>query len=1041
MRKNRSLFFCGLLFLLCNFAFPSHRAQEPDRSLSNFDTVLSRRETLAKLIEERARVPSGDDVAIVRVLNRITAANLKLHDLDAALTNANDSLSLARRLGSSKEGELLADTIALSASVHSRREESAIARELSREALALSRSLKYRRGEAQSLLYLGTAYSKLSKHSRAGKCLAQALPIWRELQDRQGEGSTLIVQGEIYILLDQPAQATTAFRQAEAIWRSVGNSQGLAATLLDLNFLGIRQGQWQSALALLYEAQKLVTDPEAEPLLAGQIAMSFGEVYEAYGQLQLALRYFRESLEHYDKGAHDLSYSIDARNKVGRVMARLGDFAGAKETIEEGLRLADERKLQSDLVIGLSHEDLGRVYLTAELYEQARLQFMLALDRFKEFEHQRPWARTQSYLGQTEHLLGNVRAANRGYRRALIGFKRISDYTNEAALCFGVGKLALQQGRLKQAGKYLGRSIELTEGLRENAASKDLRSSFLASVHDRYETYVEYLMALHTRQPRDGLHIKAFEASENGRARALLDSLANYQKEVRQVTNPLLLFEEEELQKQEQELSDSKSRFVSGGREPKAIASIDKQLADVRSRYETLQARINSSAKFVDLLRPRPLSYESIKAQITDAETSLVEYSLGTGQSLAWVVTQDGITVKELPNKAIINAAARTLISLLNNPELDSGYEGRLQASIDEVSRLVWEPISSQLQTKRLIIVPDGILHYIPFQILSASKTARVQLIDSFEIVNTPSASTLVHIRQQRKDRQAGARLLIGFGDPRFSADNFSNAAADANQRWSVPRATDNIDPANLPRLFYSKRELRAIEELAGEDSEFYLEYAATRNNLLHADLSSFRILHLVTHGVFDATQPELSGLFLSRVDAQGQPLDGFVGLADIYKLHARLDLVVLSACHSALATTVRGEGRVGLTRGFMYAGASSVVASLWKVDDEAGAELMRQFYVNMLQRGLSPSAALRTAQMTIREQPHWRSPYFWAGFTFEGEYNQQILRASPMVGSRNDTGIKVAVLVVLLSGTAYLCLRWARRGKQSKTIQHRRSK
>jgi len=162
-------------------------------------------------------------------------------------------------------------------------------------------------------------------------------------------------------------------------------------------------------------------------------------------------------------------------------------------------------------------------------------------------------------------------------------------------------------------------------------------------------------------------------------------------------------------------------------------------------------------------------------------------------------------------------------------------------------------------------------------------------------------------------------------------------------------------------------------------------------------------------------TRPENSGLFLSTVTRDGRPQNGFVGLEDIYGLRAPVSLVVLSACQTGLGKDVRGEGLIGLTRGFMYAGATSVVSSLWKVEDEVTAELMKHFYTNMLQRGMTPAAALRAAQNHIREQPQWRSPYYWAAFTFQGDYQQSIKVSSPTVMKIGEKRLVVVVISAML--------------------------
>ncbi len=1017
------------LLLACNLALASTLAQESLYPTATLTTVASRKQALSDLIAQRNAIDYPQNkIGFVRLTNSISDIYLLLRDFESALLEAKKSSRAARGIEGPEGGELLVDATILSGRAYIHLSDYHTSLRILNNALELSRTLGYRRGEAQSLTLLGVAYFHLAEVSKSEISHDQALKIWHDLKDKHGEAQTLMTQGVNLILQDKAAEATTALEKAETIWRDQGNSVELATALVNLNFLAIRQGQWQAALSRLSQAQNLLVDKEAEPYLAGQIAMSFGEAYEVYGQLETALSYFEEALFHYRDGARDKSATVDAGNKAARVRARLGDYSGAKEQIERGLLVA--AKIDSDLIVGLCHEDLGRVWLEEGKYEEARREFRTAIEYFERIRNRRPWARAQSFLGQTEYLLGNTEAAAGSYLKALRFFKEVPDYTNEAAVCFGMGKLELDRDQLHVAGEYLKRSIDLTEQLRENAASRELRSSFLGSVHDRYETYVEWLMAQHLKQPGLGLDVKAFEAAESGRARSLLDSLRDHQRELRQVADPALLAKEGELLKQEQQLLDERAKLLSAGGTSDELATLENDLTKVRAQNETLQAQLNSSLQFTNLVRPAPLSYSTIQKHLTDAETSVLEFSLGRRKSFAWLLTRDGLTNYELENKRTIEDAARQLVVLLKNP-VTSDQKNELSTAIDRVSKLVLSQVASHLRGSRLVIVADGILQYVPFQILTTG--GEEPLISRFEIVYTPSASALAVRAQQDLNRPTGHKLLVGFGDPvvppRHTRLGSKAQETHAGNNKPVVRAAKEdkraLGESDLPYLFYARRELRAIGVLAGENqSSLYLKHDATRQNLRNLDLSQFRILHLATHGVLDSSHPELSGLIFSTVNAEGQPLDGFVGLADIYKLRAPVSLVVLSACDTALGRDMRGEGLVGVTRGFMYAGASSVVASLWKVEDEATSEIMKLFYANMLQRGMPPAAALRAAQNSIREQPQWSSPYYWASFTFQGDYNQIIKAAPTQAVPENQRLIVVAALGVALAALAWWLFR-----------------
>jgi CHAT domain-containing protein len=433
------------------------------------------------------------------------------------------------------------------------------------------------------------------------------------------------------------------------------------------------------------------------------------------------------------------------------------------------------------------------------------------------------------------------------------------------------------------------------------------------------------------------------------------------------------------------------------------------------------------------------------KQIIADDQTVLLEYSLGAERSYVWAVTRDHIASYELPSQTKINEAAQKVYGLLAAAG-DAQSEPELTQAAQELGQMILLPVAAELSKQRLIVVADGALNYIPFQFLPAPSDGGEPLVASHEVINVPSASILGQVQLETTRRQAPTKLLAAFGDPVFASnyaerkdaktsEQIASLQAPEGERWrpalrDIEPAGDSFDSAAIQPLFYSKLELANLRELAGPETLMATGFDASRENLERSDLTKYAILHFATHGILDPKRPENSGLFLSMVDREGHAQNGFVGLPDIYRLHAPVDLVVLSACRTGLGKDVRGEGLIGLTRGFMYAGASSVMASLWKVDDEATAELMKRFYANMLQRGMTPAAALRAAQNSIRQEPQWRSPHFWAAFTLQGEYNKAIQTGS-WVPKRVQVVIALSVLLLLA-----VALWWYRRTRTGRSKQ-----
>jgi CHAT domain-containing protein len=411
----------------------------------------------------------------------------------------------------------------------------------------------------------------------------------------------------------------------------------------------------------------------------------------------------------------------------------------------------------------------------------------------------------------------------------------------------------------------------------------------------------------------------------------------------------------------------------------------------------------------------------------------VLEFSLGSEKSYLWAVTRSEIKSYELPNERTIDPLARRVHKLLSTPPLNDA-DNELPSAVQELARMVLWPAREHLNKQRIIVVPDGVLNYIPFQILPSPSSDKL-LVDDAEIVNAPSASIFGELQEEAVHRQPAANLLAAFGDPVFAADYQPNAdkneqvLATAQLRSALrDNALNNetFDPTALTRLFHAKRELDSLGEVAGDKALIVREYDATRDRFLHTDLSQYAILHLVTHGYFSQKYPQNSGIVLSDVDRNQKHLQGFIGLRDIYELRAPVLLVVLSACQTALGENVRGEGLMGMTRGFMHAGASSVVASLWEVDDRATAELMKLFYNNMLKRGMKTGEALRAAQNSIRQRPEWRSPHYWAAFTLQGEYPRAIQVNSE--AGRAWLRFTVILVISLLAMSGALFLLWRRR-------------
>jgi CHAT domain-containing protein len=474
--------------------------------------------------------------------------------------------------------------------------------------------------------------------------------------------------------------------------------------------------------------------------------------------------------------------------------------------------------------------------------------------------------------------------------------------------------------------------------------------------------------------------------SERARARSLLETLGESAADIRQGVEPALVDRERDLLALLRRKANLHLRLLAGKHTQDQLDQVQKEIDGYDSQIQEIEARIRStSPRYAALTRPQPLTAAEIQATAVDPDTLLLEYFLGTTRSVVWVVSSGRITAYDLPPRPQIEAAARNAYQ-----EVERGARA---PALGVLSKILLQPIEAQLGTKRLLIVADGALQYVPFAALPEPSNPARPLLARHELVTAPSASTVVALRRESAARTPAPKLAAILADPVFDRTDARVSAstggpAAAPSAANLERSAEESGVLSFDRLYFSRQEAEAVAAIAGAGSvRKALDFEASLETVTSPSLADYRIVHFATHGLLNSQHAELSGLVFSLVDRQGRPQNGFLQAKDIYNLKLGADLVVLSACQTALGKEINGEGLMGLTRGFMYAGAPSVVATLWRVSDRATAELMKTFYKGMLSDGLRPAAALRAAQDAVRAQRRWSAPYYWAGFVLQGEW------------------------------------------------------
>jgi len=981
-------------------ASPDEDRVAAERAFAAGKRLVRRAEVAAErqaLAEYRKALPhwqaTGDQGGEARTLKAIGDVYQLLGESPPAADHYRQALALSREARDQRlESEILGDL----GFVYTHLGRNQEARELCERALELSRGGGHGREEALALNNQGEVNYAFGQRQAALEAYRRALPIWQSLGDRRGQARTFAYLGYVNAELSEIAQAFSAYDEALRLWRAVNDPRGQAQVLTWRGHLHSSLGEKQEAINLYRQALPLL-ERVGDRFRQASVLNGLGYAYRSLGDHDHALAHYREALRIYQEFGYPMYVAL-ARAQIGEAHHARGEEGEALKHLRQAHAASLALKDRIGEVYTL--RNLGVVYEALGRRRQALACYRRVLRLYREGKDRRGEADALNDIGNVRRALGRGPEALGSYRQALALNRATADRFAEAQTLYHMARAEDDRGDLAAARARVEAALAIVESLRAGVASQGLRASYFASVQQQFEFYIDLLMRQHERRSEAEPLAAALRASEQARARSLLELIAEAGASIRRWGDPALIERARVLQQQINAKAERKAQLMSAaGAETAALA---RELDDLIAERDQVEAQIRvRSPRYAALAQPQPASLAEIQ-QLLDADTLLVEYALGDERSYLWAVTAGSVTGHALPARAEIERHARGVHELLTAARPAPGatrqqHEAEYWRRAAELSRHLLGPVADQLGRRRLLVVADGILQYIPFGALpepGAGQGGRVSgagggaprppapgprpLIIDHEIVNLPSASTLAVLRRETAGRGRAPKAVAVLADPVFEAD-------DTRLAGEVAQAATR---GSLARLHWSRREAEAIRQATPPGQGLFVtDFAASRDRALSAELGDYRYIHFATHGVLDSQHPELSAIVLSLVDEHRRPREGYLRLHEIYNLNLPAELVVLSACSSGLGKEVKGEGLIGLTRGFMYAGASRVVASLWQVDDEATAELMKEFYGRMLRGGLPPAAALREAQLAIRRQPQWGAPYYWAAFVLQGEW------------------------------------------------------
>lgn len=887
------------------------------------------------------------------------------------------------------------------------------------------------RSKAEAENCAGEANASLGRLHRSIEHFNQALTLWTDANDKSGQALATLNLAYAYGDSGDIQKAQDLFNKSLSLYQVEGDKRGEALVLTAQGTRYSFLGEKQTALDTHLKAMELLR-PVGDRGGQAIVFNSIGKAYEDLNDLSTALDNYKQALNLYQQ-LGNIEFASATKYYIGRTYKLMNDERTALQFFRESV--ADSQLVGQRRVTAYALTAISAIQSKAGNKDEAQTQLLKAVRLYQRIGDRRGRANALNELATIDHAANQNARALIYHKQALDLYRTAGDKQGEAATLYKMAVVEGALGNLANALSHVQKSYDAIEILRSQVVSPDLRASYYASVRKYAELYIDLEMRLGQSNGDKSVSERAFEISEHAHSRSLLEVLGEAAAQIRHGVNPELLEQERGLKQKLNALALHRMRLLENP-DPDELEAVARDIRELTTSYRELETQMKQqSPRYANLVQPQPLSLKRIQEELSEG-TVLLEFTLGTERSYLWAITNESLAAYTLPARDEIESLVKSVCALLiarqamNESDLSSYGPRVAQADAeywqqsDRLSGMLLGPVTDVIKGRTILIVADGALHYLPFQALPApgngnnqGSSEPVPLIVDHEIVSLPSASILGTIRQTSGTRNNGERLVAILADPVFSLNDSRVRSINTVRSQQTSQRTDQISLSRLPATEQEAQSIMAI--VPAGMSMMATGFDADRKMALSSELGQYKIVHLATHGVVDVENPELSGIVLSMVSRDGKSSEGFLQLHDIYNMNlSNTQLVVLSACETALGKEVRGEGLVGLSRGFIYAGASSVVATLWKVDDRATTQLMTQFYKGLFEEGLTSAAALRKAQLSLWQQPRYKAPFYWAAFELQGEYRERIT-----VTQRTHLVTPKMLLTILISVSAVALL------------------
>ncbi len=838
-----------------------------------------------------------------------------------------------------------------------------------RKAIELSKEIQSKEHELKCLRQLSINYWEQKDYQEFFVLNKKGLQIAREIMHKKEEGRSLNNIGLFYYQIDNYSEALKYYEQALKIADEINNAEEENNCLTNISIIYIDIGEYDRALEYSLAAldlDRMLNDWERISKDLNNIGIIYtkkGIISEKPIDFESALRFYNESLEIVTE-ISDSATEVKVLNNIGSIHSYLGENAKSLEYFKKALEKAEAIQDLEEMSIILNN--IGIVYSQLGNYEESTRYFQRGIDLASKTKGNKVlW---ESY------------------------FEIANTYRN--------------QNKLSAALENYQRSISVIENIRSTISLEELKATYLGTDKriDAYHNLIALFLRLYNEKHDSEYASEAFRYFERAKARAFLDSIEVSKIDLSQGISQRLLNRETELMN---DISQLHTRLLIPQLSPEQRDEINKNLEELEGQMESLRREIREASPiYANLRYPKTMTLDEAQNELLNSETACFAYLLGKESSFGFAITRKEIRSFPLPSRKEVQALVQEYLKAITDVTNQDFYLGKKLYDI-----LIRPGLNNK--AKRLIIVPDDVLYFLPFETLLRNDKEKRWLIKDFAIAYVPSMSSLRELIDRRiKNGHRAEKDILALGDPSFGANEIEPAPGGGD----LLQENGPSQEMRYSRLKYSGLEIEKIAALFKPAKRIILERnGASEENLKSQNLADFRIIHFATHAFVDDRKPARSSIVLA-LDQDPQE-DGFLQTREIFNLKMQADLVVLSACQTGLGQLIQGEGIEGLSRAFFYAGASSVLFSLWAVNDQASYQLLERFYIHL--RSANPVMdSLRLAKLEMIDSEVLDHPYYWAGFIVSGNAEKMIFprRMNKWVIVTLSLCAGVAILILVIS-------------------------